>query len=138
MQKLTHNTRLWIGNNSGSTLVLAVVFAILMAIGGIGFLLVTTNSINNDSDANTNDKAFQAAESGALLATQWIMARYVINWSQFSSTTLISNTINGLYDTVYVTETGKQALVCSEVYTKNPKTAATFKTRVKITIQNDR
>jgi hypothetical protein len=134
MQKLTHTTRIGIGNNRGSALVIAVALALLMAIAGIGFLLVTTNSINNDSAAYTRDKAHYAAESGALLAAKSIMSRAYNNWA--SGTFLSNQPINGLNVTVIITRDlpiARQATVDSKAYASD----GTLIKRVVMVIQND-
>jgi flagellar basal body rod protein FlgG len=141
MQKLMRALCGRIGNNRGSTLLIAVVLAVIMAIAGTGFLLVTTNSINNDSDAYTRDKAFYAAESGALIAAKYIMSRTYNNWPAANPSTFLSNqNINGLYVTVTLCKnTGlKQDTVKSAAFTSSTtQDASTFKRRVVIVIQSD-
>lgn len=139
MQKLMHSIRTGIGNNRGSTLVIAVVLALIMAIAGVGFLLVTTNAINNDSDAYTRDKAFYAAESGALIAAKYLMSRTYNSWPA-TGTFLSNQPINGLYVTVTLGKniTSKQDTVKSEAFTSSTtQNATTFKKRVIMIIQSD-
>lgn len=144
MQKLLNDTsRFGIGNDRGSTLVLAVVLAILMAIGGIGFVLVTTNSLNNDSDTYTRDKAFHAAESGALLAKKWLMLTMPKNWSsnwtaaQTSSFQDIS--LNGLDVQVDATFTFSAvdtiAQIKSAAYKSTTHNQANFIKRIVMTVK---
>jgi hypothetical protein len=143
MQKLTQNTSLGMGNNQGSALVTAVALALIMAIAGIGFILVTTHSLNNDSDAYTRDKAFYAAESGALLGAKYIMARAMANWPTNGTLpdSLKKISINGLYvkNTINNSPGGNanQIEIVSEVFTSNTaQNAATFVKRERIRIQN--
>jgi hypothetical protein len=142
MQKLTRRAGYWIGNNRGSALIIAVALTLLMAIAGIGFLLVTTNSINNDSDAYTRDKAFYAAESGALLAAKYLMSRSYNSWPAANPHTfLLDRKINELYVTVTIHQSNpltlRQATVKSEAYTSTVHNATTFRKRVNIVIQNN-
>jgi Tfp pilus assembly protein PilX len=120
MQKLTSNICIGVGNNRGSALVTAVAMALIMAIAGIGFLMVTTHSLNNDSDAYTRDKAFYAAESGALLAAKSIMVKTYNNWASLG-TTFFTGSINGLNVTVTINinTTLRQATVTSLARTGN-------------------
>lgn len=127
-----------ITNDRGSTLIIAVVLAILMAIGGIGFVLVTTNSLNNDSDAYTNDKAFHAAESGALLAKKWLMQTYPSGQWSASWNTAKTNfhgiSMNGLTvnDSIVFSATDTNyAQIRSEAYNNG-----TFVKRIVITVEN--
>ena len=134
MQKLTSNVRIGVGNNRGSALVTAVAMALIMAIAGIGFLMVTTHSLNNDSDAYIRDKAFYAAESGALLAAKSIMSRCYNNWS--SGTFLSNQPINGLNVTVIITKDvpkAKQTTVVSKACTNG----GTLIKKVVMVIQSD-
>jgi|WetSurMetagenome_2_1015567.scaffolds.fasta_scaffold35486_2 hypothetical protein len=142
MQKLTRRAGHWIGNNRGSALIIAVALTLIMAIAGIGFLLVTTNSINNDSDAYTRDKAFYAAESGALLAAKYLMSRSFNSWpAPDPHTFYLDKKINDLYVTVTIHKSNplnlRQDTIKSEAFTSSVHNATTFKKRVKIVIQNN-
>lgn len=59
-------------DSRGSTLVAAVAFSIILAIGAIGLIQSTVISQNSETAALRNDKAFQAAESGVWLAARWL------------------------------------------------------------------
>lgn len=144
MQKLLkHAASHWIGNSRGSTLVLAVVLAILMAIGGIGFVLVTTNSLNNDSDAYTRDKAFHAAESGALLAKKWLLLtapnNWSANWTAAQPTSFQNIALNGLDVQVDATFTftavDTMAEIKSAAYKSPTHNQANFIKRIVITVK---
>jgi Tfp pilus assembly protein PilX len=140
MQKLTLNNCYRTGSDSGSALVTSVVLALLMAIAGIGFLLVTTGSLGNDSDAYARDRAFYAAESGALIAAKYLMSRSYSNWPAANPFTFYSNKpINGLYVTVTFGRnfTARQDTVKSEAFTETVKNATTFRKRVVLVVQND-
>jgi hypothetical protein len=135
------NTRA-IKNNRGSILVGVVALAVFMAIAGIGFLQVTTTSVNNETAALENDKAFNAAESGI-----WVGARWLRGYNGFTALTAASNgldigpfgntpiSINGM--DVYVkipVQIGADAIPCvsivSSVYKGGAPSAATFKKRI--------
>jgi Tfp pilus assembly protein PilX len=124
MQKLKQYACFLAGGDRGSALITSVVFALLLAVAGIGFLIVTTSSINNDSDAYTSDRAFYAAESGALIAAKYLMSRSFNSWPANPHTFYQDKRINGLYVTVtFITSTAH--------------TAETFRKRVTIVIQNN-
>ena len=112
-----------------------------MAIAGIGFLFVTTSSTNNDSDAYARDKAFFAAESGALIGAKWLMSRGYASWPMTTSHAFLSNEfINGYYVNVTfrINTASRIDTVKSEVFTSSAvQNATTFKKRAIIIIQND-
>jgi Tfp pilus assembly protein PilX len=140
MQKLTRYANFPAGNDRGSALVTSVVLALIMAFAGVGFLIVTTSSINNDSDAYTSERAFYAAESGALIAAKYLMQTSYSNWPAGNPHTFFSNKpINGLYVTVTFTKdaTLRQNTIKSEAFTETAKNATTFRKRVILVVQND-
>lgn len=59
-------------NNGGFVLIGAVALAILMAIVGLGFIQVSTNGLNNDTQALWDQKALLAAESGLNMGLRWL------------------------------------------------------------------
>jgi hypothetical protein len=139
MQKLNSNSRRWTGNDRGSALITAVVLALIMVIAGMGYLWVTTNSLNKDSDAYTNDKALQAAESGAMLVSKYLMARTSASWTAALPAALADITINSLFVHVtLVTPVAGDATrveVRAAAYTSSTtQNATTFKKRVVITL----
>ena len=139
MQKLKRYANFLAGNDRGSALVTSVVLALIMAFAGVGFLIVTTSSINNDSDAYTSDRAFYAAESGALIAAKYLMSRSFNSWPAGNPYTFFSNKpINGLYVTVTLrrNDAARQDTIKSEAYTSTAHSAETFRKRVTIVIQN--
>ncbi|MBN2036988.1 MAG: hypothetical protein JW768_09630 [Chitinispirillaceae bacterium] len=69
MQKLKKNI---IGNRSGSILVGAVALSVIIAVAGIGFLQVSSSSLNSETHALQLEQAFHAAESGTMLAATWL------------------------------------------------------------------
>jgi Tfp pilus assembly protein PilX len=139
MQKLTRCANFPAGNDRGSALITAVVLALIMAFAGVGFLIVTTSSINNDSDAYTSERAFYAAESGALIAAKYLMVRSYNSWPSANPCTFYQDKkINGLYVTVTFIKdaTLRQNTIKSEAYTSTAHSADTFRKRVTIVIQN--
>jgi Tfp pilus assembly protein PilX len=140
MQKLTRDACFWVGSDRGSALITSVVLALLMAFAGIGFITVTMGSLNNDSDAYARDRAFYAAESGALVAAKYLMSRSYSNWPSGNPHTFFSNKeINGLYVTVTLhrNSAAHQDTVKSEAFTGTVKNTTTFRKRVVLVIQND-
>jgi Tfp pilus assembly protein PilX len=140
MQKLKQYACFLAGGDRGSALITSVVFALLLAVAGIGFLIVTTSSINNDSDAYTSDRAFYAAESGALIAAKYLISRSYNSWPSANPHTFLSNKpINGLYVTVTLRKntTARQDTIKSEAFTSTAHSAETFRKRVIIVIQNN-
>lgn len=136
MQKLTMHTL--IKNDRGSALITAVVFVLLMAIAGLGFVWLTVNSLNKDTDAYINDKAFHAAESGALIVSKYLMSRTPACWTAALPAELASDTINNLYVRVsLVTPVNGDATkveVRATAYASGTD-STTFKKRVVITLQ---
>jgi hypothetical protein len=129
-------------NNRGSILVGVVALSILMAVAGIGFLQVTTTSVNNETAALESSKAFAAAESGI-----WIGSRWLRGFANFTALVAAQNgsdigpfgatpiSINGM--DVYVTipvQIAADAIPCvrivAEVYKGGARSAATFKKRI--------
>lgn len=140
MQELTARAAHPLHVARGSALIIAVALALIMAIAGVGFLLVTTNSMNNDSDAYARDKAFYAAESGANIAAKYLLTRAFTSWPSASQYTFWADRqINGFYVTVRLHKNAalRQDTVIAEAYTSTTKSASTFKKRVRIVIQND-
>jgi hypothetical protein len=72
MQKLKYTWRLIARNNRGTVLVGAVALAVLIAIGSIGFIQVTTSCFNSGIAALGNEQAFRAAESGVWVGARWL------------------------------------------------------------------
>ena len=137
MQKLIFNISHKIPNNRGSALVIAVVLALLMAIAGIGFLLVTTLSANNDTDAYNRERGLYAAESGAMMATKYLMSRVPGSWPA-SGTVFLRKQINDVYVKVTINKNGNLAEVRSEAFTSGTtQNATTFLKRVIIKVQHD-
>jgi Tfp pilus assembly protein PilX len=141
MQKLIPTNHAGAGNDRGSVLVASIVMAIIMAIGGLGFLLLATNSINNDSSAYQNDKAFHAAESGAMLAYKWLQKSTKDNWTAAAwsaeASSFQSIQINNMEVDVAVTfPVANQALIKAAAYTGSTHNASTFKKRIVITAQD--
>jgi hypothetical protein len=132
-----------INDSRGSALIGAVALSVLMAIAGISFLQVTAISINNETAALENEKAFQAAESGI-----WIGARWLRSFPTFLTLTSAYNgtdigpfgsraiPINGM--DVYVTmpvhigvDNIPAVSIVANVYKKGSSpSAATFKKRI--------
>jgi Tfp pilus assembly protein PilX len=140
MQKLTRDASFWVKSDRGSALMTSVVLALLMAFAGIGFITVTMGSLNNDSDAYARDRAFYAAESGALVAAKYLLSRSYSNWPSGNPHTFFSKKeINGLYVTVTLhrNAAAKQDTVKAEAFAGTVKNATTFRKRVALVIQND-
>lgn len=139
MQKLMHDVCLRIGNDRGTALVIAVVFSILLAIAGIGFLIVTTNSMNNDTASYDNDKAYYAAESGALLAGKWVMDNTSAIWPDSIPSTIAKSSFKRFYVRVTLWKDptdANRAEVRSAVFTDSTSLdAAHFKKRVVLTLR---
>ncbi len=80
----------------GSTLVGTLVFALLVGISGVSLLSVVASGVNNEVDVLDDDRAFLAAETGALMGARWLRGVNVIPASgtlyPFSS----SLSVNGL------------------------------------------
>jgi Tfp pilus assembly protein PilX len=133
-------------NNRGSALISAVALAILMALTGAGFMLLTTNGLNNESALLQNDKAFQAAESGVWMGARWLRQPN----SSFPSTNFPTSgayyplggttnsyvTLDNMF--VFVTVTAQTVLtvpvasITAEVYSSSTKSAATFLKRITV------
>ena len=60
--------------DSGSTLVGAVVICTVMSIGIAGLMLSVRNTVGQESGSLNDAEAFLAAESGLLMAADWVMA----------------------------------------------------------------
>jgi Tfp pilus assembly protein PilX len=58
--------------SEGFVLIGAVALAILIAIGGLGYLQISTISLNNDTQALTDLHALCAAESGVNMGLRWL------------------------------------------------------------------
>jgi hypothetical protein len=90
--------------NQGSILVGAVALSILMAIAGMGFLLVTANGINSETSAYENERAFQAAESGVWIAARWLRNNLNAgntNTGPYANRPIVINNLN-VYDTIVI------------------------------------
>lgn len=61
-----------LGNATGSALVGAVAFAIVLLVAGFGYLQIIASASNNEIESLRDDKAFVAAESGLMMAAQWL------------------------------------------------------------------
>jgi hypothetical protein len=139
MQKLRVGIRFKYGDDRGSTLIIAIVMAIIMAIGGIGFLVLATNTLNNESGAYNNDKAFHAAESGALLTYRWLKNAGPAKWTNgdwnSSKTNFQELSINGLEIDVDVTfpMANRQAEIRAVAYSDSTRNANSFRKRIVIT-----
>ncbi len=59
--------------DGGSTLVGAVVICTVMSIGIAGLMLSVRNTSNQEPDSLSDAEAFLAAESGLLMAADWVM-----------------------------------------------------------------
>jgi hypothetical protein len=127
-------------NNRGSILVGAVAVAILTAIAGMGFLMVSVNSINNETAAFEKEKAFQAAESGVWIGARWLREPTNNFLTTANGVTLnpfgSSVSINGLNVVVTIpVQVGADGIpvasIVSNVYNGTPG-AATFKKRISV------
>jgi hypothetical protein len=72
MQKLKPAMRLNARKNRGAVLVGAVALSLLIAIGSIGFIQVTTSCFLSEIAALENEQAFRAAESGLWIGARWL------------------------------------------------------------------
>jgi len=133
------------GNSRGSILLIAVVMAMIMAITGVAFLMVTTHTLNNDAKELQNDKAFQAGESLLLIVTKWLLQNKPEDWVNFNTLTdpnFKSYSTNQLYVEVKVNVTvvagiATSADVLSEVYSSNTiHDSTTFVKRIRQTVVN--
>jgi hypothetical protein len=70
MQKLGGLNR----GDSGSTLVGAVVICAVIGIGIAGLLGILRNTVGQEAGSQNDAEAFLAAESGLLMAADWVMA----------------------------------------------------------------
>lgn len=103
-------------NEEGSALVISVVFSLILALAGVGFLIVTTNSINKDTEAYNNLRAMHAAESGALMASKYLMPMHAATWPSTLPTEFSSIAINGCTVAVTIAKDpldGTRLNVCS-------------------------
>jgi Tfp pilus assembly protein PilX len=142
MQKLIHYARAGAWNDRGSALIASIAMSIIMAIGGLGYLLILTNTLNNDTEAYNNDKAFHAAESGALIAYKWLENVTSDDWTSAAwsavATSFQNISINNMQVDVAVTFTAgppKQAVIKAAAYNDATHNASTFKKRIVITAQ---
>lgn len=82
-------------SNKGSTLVAVVVFAIVAAIGGAGYMHVMSNTVSHEVDALNDEKAYQTAESGLMIGVRWLINPH--NWNNMGTTTILPDyKLNGM------------------------------------------
>jgi hypothetical protein len=127
-------------NSRGSILVGAVALAMLTAIAGMGFLMVSTNGINSETAALENEKAFAAAESGVWLGARWLRdpANDFLTTpdgatlNPFGSEPVPINGLNVVVSIpVKVTDGIPVASIVANVYSGDPG-PATFKKRISV------
>jgi hypothetical protein len=138
MPELIRSLKRNAADERGSVLVTAVVLSIIMAIAGIGFIWLSTNILNNDSAALQNDKAFHAAESGALIGCKWLLINdptlWLATWTSQSSS-FQNLKINGLEVDVSISFNSDTATVSSAVFSGSTHNATTFLKRIKMTVK---
>lgn len=86
-------------HSDGFVLVGAVVLAVLIAIAGLSYLQITTNSLNNDTQALNDFKALLATESGVDMGLRWLRGSdgfYPSPGATVSPTPFPSLRINGM------------------------------------------
>lgn len=108
-----------LSKNDGSTLVAVVVFAIVLAIGALGYLHVMSNTVGHEVDALNDERAYQTAESGLLIGIGWLQNGD--NWENRSTDPelYIFEDLNNMVCTVSLNVTGDVTTLNSTVTSPN-------------------
>jgi hypothetical protein len=148
MQKLTSLITAFLKDSKGSALIGAVAVSILLAIGSIGFIQVSTSSLNNEAAALQNEQAFHLAESGVWMAARWLRAcRPFPGPGSYQPWGSAYFTVNGrdVYDSIFIENVSGRSVasiivqVCYDPSGAHARNSTTFLKRIKVgnvSIQN--
>ena len=133
-------------SSSGSALVGVLVFSVVMAISGVGYLSVATSAVSHEAAAVDNSAAILAGESGLHMGADWLHRSGAMpstdvtpfGLSHANALQFAENNKTFFVDVIVKAASGNASEIWTEVYTSaGTHNATTFLKRLKMRAQAD-